>query len=246
MDVGGAPSQAFARALAQVQRELALGASVQKGSAYELEVRLGSTNPDTGGFVAEVDYLWFSTLQRRLDACKDWLRKTHWIETEDIFFEDNAGRTIRQSRLCDADTCEMTLRTIHKQRLSSSNVSLSTLVAATNEILPSGVDTLRFAHARESPVEVDTLPQVVNPTHTCIKQRKQFVLASASHPGAFWNIDLTRRWSGRTREEAEQQQHSANPVCEVEIEFEGAGCPADIDTASVLASMYTKAVSFLQ
>ena len=213
----------------------------------ELELRLGRTTP-AGDFVASVDALWFSTLLRRLELCPDWVQKTHWIETEDNFFRDLDGQIVRQTRLCDPDTCCVRLDTVCKQRQSQTVVPTPQLSSPTNEILPSRVNAVRFAVSREEPVDGSKLPNIVEVTHTRIKQRKRFAAASHQHPGCLWWFDLTRTWGGQNREDAEQKQHSEPATHEVEIEFhcDPASCKTAPEPNTVLHALLLKAVSLLQ
>ena len=237
----------IAEAICRLREGIGLPEHLHNQRYRELEARLGKLDPNTGQFVSEVDQLWFTTLHRRLDLCTDWLRKTHWVESEDVFFKDQeGGRTVRQSRVCGPNTCQMTLQTIYKERLGCDSMPLTPPMVATNEILPSGVTALRVAQSHEHPVDLATLPLIVEPLHVCIKQRKSFILASTTHPGAMWSFDLTRRWHGHTREAAEEHQNEGTPVCEVEVEFDAADCKQQLESKTVLTSMLHKVISLLQ
>lgn len=229
----------------KLRSDLQLSVNRLKNPSCELEARLGFTD-GLGNFTPVVDHLWFMTLQRRLDACKDWKSKTHWQETEDVFFVDGEGNLLRQTRICDPDTCEMSLKTVHKKRKAMSTVSLPHPFVTTNEILPSAVNAVRVVESMESTVKADELPIVVTPTHVRIKQRKQFTLASKTCKGAEWRFELTRVWTGETREEAEQQQKQkgTNCVCEVELEFSMGTCKR-INLDQLLTSMFAKITSLL-
>ena len=218
---------------------------ISNKSGDEFEMRLGQIKAD-GNFSSQVDFLWFTTLEKRLNACKDWTAKTHWIESEDTFFLDQQGRKIRQTRLCDPDTCTVQLYTICKNQLKKCTVSLQEVLATTNEILPSGVDALRCSYSRECPVNKEELPMIVQPVHMRIKQRKRFILASTSHAGITWNFDLTRCWEGANREEAEQRQHALTPKCEVEIELASNCQSHGIDLRYIVNSMLDKVLSLLR
>lgn len=237
----------MAEAICRLTREIGLLEHLGKDQQNrELEARLGSVDPETGQFKSEVDHLWFTTLQRRLDACTDWARKTHWVESEDVFFTDQLGRSVRQSRVCDPSTCQMSLHTVCKERLGIGLMPLVAPMIATAEILPSGVTALRVAQSHEHPVEPEVLPLIVKPLHVCIKQRKSFLLASTTHPGATWSFDLTRRWHGHTREAAEEHQTKCAPTCEIEVEFHAADCEQELESKTVLTSMVHKVVSLMQ
>jgi hypothetical protein len=221
-----------------------MGARIAAGEeAMELECRLGYVSGTE--FVSAVDPLWFTTLHKRLEQCPQWSYQTQWVESEDTFFKDAQNRIVRQSRHCDPDSCQVSLHTVCKQNKQHVDIAVSDIGVQCNEILPSKISTLRVSVCDEHSVPTHTLPVVVVPVHVRIKQRKTFEYASTTHPGAHWRFELTRSWSGTTREEAETAQFTAPPSHEVEVEWHGGGVVLT-DTAALLKSLIIKALSVLE
>lgn len=180
---------------------------------HELEGRLGTRESD-GSFCPGVDMDWFEALILRLEANTVWASQTGWVESEDTTFYAEGDR-LRQSRRCDPETCLIELETVRKIGVRSSCIALQTSSAMTS----AGANTIRIAYSSEQIINTQ-LPMLVLPTYVRIKQRRVFVLDSTAFPNASWRFELTRTWAGTTREEAEHEQNSAPPVCEVEIEWD--------------------------
>jgi hypothetical protein len=72
---------------------------------------------------------------------------------------------------------------------------------------------LRVALAREVPVPLSQLPDLVNPNHVRIQQRNSYVLGN-------FRFDLTITWSGKTKAEAEHHQRiTGHTLFEIEVEI---------------------------
>lgn len=182
---------------------------------HEIEARLGSVT-HTGNFVSGVDPEWFEALCLRLEKCSEWCEQKQWAESEDTTFNMGAMK-VRQSRICDSDNCTVDLYTIRKTPVAHTFVKLPTNCNSVPTV-DIGADTIKIAHSSEEMIRA-SLPTIVRPLHVRIKQRREFVLHSTAVSGAKWRFDMTRAWSGKTREEAETMQSSSPPVCEVEIEW---------------------------
>lgn len=182
---------------------------------HEIEARLGTVS-QRGSFVPGVDPEWFEALCLRLEKCNEWCEQKQWSESEDTSFNIGTMK-VRQSRICDSDNCIVNLHTIRKTSIAHTLLKLPTTCDATPTV-DVGADTIKIAHSSEEAVH-DSLPTLVRPLHVRIKQRREFLVNSTAIIGAKWRFDMTRTWSGRTREEAETLQNSEPPVCEVELEW---------------------------
>ena len=192
----------------------AMKTKCEKNVSHEIEGRMG-TRGENGNFIAGVDPEWFEALVRRLECCNAWSSQKNWIESEDTSF--NLGKTkVRQSRICNPRTCAVDLITLNKKAINSACIAMEMNNDHTINI---GADTIRVAYSSEK-ITNATLPAIVEPQHVRIKQRRFFTQESTSIKGAKWNYELTRTWSGKTREEAEHNQNTVQPVCEVEIEWQ--------------------------
>lgn len=188
---------------------------------HEVEARLGRM--EGGRFVSGVNPEWFEVLLQRLELCGTWTSQEGWVDSEDTTFESR-GRQVRQSRVCNTKDCRIDIRSIYKDRKASACRPLEASRGDSGQdpfqLVPTGVDTMRVSYSVEAPVPKQGFPELVRPLHVRIKQRRSFVLESTGIEGAAWRFDLTRTWSGRTREEAEQLQRGGCPaVCEVELEW---------------------------
>lgn len=192
-----------------------VSSSLSPALNHEIEARLGTVT-ETGNFVPGVDPEWFEALCLRLEKCNEWCEQKQWTESEDTSFNMGTMK-VRQSRICDSDNCTVNLYTIRKKSIAHSLLKLPINCdnAPTVDI---GADTIKIAHSSEEAIRA-SLPTIVCPLYVRIKQRREFVLHSTAVLGAKWRFDMTRAWSGKTREEAETMQSSRPPVCEVELEW---------------------------
>ena len=163
----------------------------------ELEARLGRKGPSG-----------LSVQEEELDRMDVMLRSsshfdsTPWSESH-CFYYDSGGEALRTETQFCSSSIRMTASTVCKQRKSSVDVSLRGDWAA------------RVCLSEEKPVTAP--PELVLPHYVRIRQR-----ASHTYQGSSCSVryDLTRTWSGPTRNEAEEKQASgALPVCEVELEL---------------------------
>ena len=218
---------------------------------HEIEARLGRM--EGGHFISGVNPEWFNVIRHRLELCNSWSDQQGWQDSEDTTFEWR-GKQVRQSRVCNTKDCRIDIRSIHKDRKASVCVPLQASRGDSCEdpfhLVPTGVDTMRVSYSTETPVAKKSFPDIVRPIYVRIKQRRSFILESSAMEGAAWRFDLTRTWAGRTREEAEQQQHESPAVCEVELEWIPPVTPVALPPVALLVyslsqSILTKMASLL-
>ena len=214
---------------------------------HEVEARLGSMEGDR--FVPGVNPEWFKVLLHRLELCTVWSAQEGWQESEDTTFTAG-GRQVRQSRICNTKDCRIDIQSVHKERKASACVPLGASRGDSAQdpfhMIPTGVDTMRISYSTEIPVNKLIFPDIVLPTYVRIKQRRSFVLESSALEGAGWRFDLSRTWSGCTREAAEQSQHNSPPVCEVELEWvPPMNFPLPIGIVDSLSSSFSSKMSAL-
>lgn len=185
---------------------------------HEIEGRLGNLS-SSGFFSPGVDPQWFEALCRRLNYYSGWKEETQWVESEDTTFNINSGQ-VRQQRSYDSNDCVVTIKANKKTPIHHTFFRLP-LSQQENEhiLIDSGANVIKVAYSMEENVCKNKLPNLVDPLHVRIKQRREFTIDSNAILGAKWRFDLTRTWSGKTHEQAETQQRNADPVCEVELEW---------------------------
>ena len=191
----------------------------------ELELRLGQ-RADT--FHPGVSRVVFEQLERDLSEAPELSAEIGYTEIADYFYTLSSGRQIRTRVRYDSSSMELTTEHVEKRLLQSFVASAS----------GDPGDTCRVEVSSEVPVESPPPSTLIN--FVRIKQRRAFVDRRGG--GVVWQYELSRTWSGSTRDAVEYRQHNSEPVYEVECELvdnDGAYLEARTDSA-VAESLHLK------
>lgn len=164
----------------------------------ELEARYGLC--DGGKFISGISRQKMDEIIQTMQESPFMVSDHEWQEEEDFFFQID-DIEYRSRVKFDSDSMSIITKTIRKQTLSNITIKSST-----------GED-IRISLKKEDPATC--VPLAVSPTYVRIKQRKSFKCVSSSD----WSFDFTMSWSGRTKDAAELEQQSSDPVFEVECEL---------------------------
>lgn len=171
-------------------------------SERELEIRLGRTGDDA--FAPGVTKSAFDALERDFLALP-LVTTNRWEEVVDFFHTHRTeGKVRTRVRYNTTD-----LR-IEKEHIAKETIA-SLTVARSDDPQEGG----RIAAARER--QIHNVEPACLPTHVRIKQRKTF--ADVREGRVVWAYELSKTWSGRTRNAAEHVQMHGEPVYEVECEL---------------------------
>ena len=188
-------------------------APAPRSAHLELEARLGKC--DSEGFCAGVSAEFFEALVHKMDICSAWYSVTPWQEYEDVIFNDVRGLAVRQTVFANRESCNLSISTQQKRHRCKLTFGATTCKSCP---LDSNVGHVRIAVSEEIPVSKDDLPSVVMPVYVRFKQRRSYTERS-SNKDSFWRYDLTKSWSGKTKQDAEQKSQGMPPVYEVEVEW---------------------------
>jgi hypothetical protein len=195
-------------------------------SEREIEIRLGKTGPNA--FAPGVSKDTFDALER--DFLSLSLSTTdRWEEVVDFFHAHRREGKVRTR--VRYDTTDM--------RIWPEHVAKRTAVSITVARHDDPEEGARIAAARERPVH-DVEPACL-PTHVRIKQRRTF--SDVRDGRVTWVYELSKTWSGRTRNAAEYEQVHGEPVYEVECELvdEGGDYLSRTDDSTAALSLLMKA-----
>ena len=167
----------------------------------ELEVRIGKHV--SGSFVPGIDSGILEQLDQMLRR-SEYLDSTPWSEEHVFHFTDTDGLDKRTVvRFCDATLADPLCETVCKTRNQTVDV-------------PCGSHTIRFALSKETPSAASSRAVAVH--RMAIRQRTTHLIKRNGEP--YMQYDLTRRWVGRNKTEAETRQRGGDPpICELEIEL---------------------------
>ena len=171
-------------------------------STVELEMRLGHKS-DT--FHAGVPRWVFEHLERDLSEAPELHADPGYTEIVDYFYTLPKGRQMRTR--VHYDSARMELYTEHVDK----HLIQSFVASASNE--PG--DTCRVEVSREVPVSCPPQSTLIN--YVRVKQRRCFI--DRRDDGDVWRFELSRTWSGSTRDAVEYNQHNSEPSYEVECEL---------------------------
>lgn len=180
----------------------------QQLSHVELEARLGYWNKNEKRFETGVDRLFMERSLNMLTSFDGWSRITPWSETQDLFYEDKNGKQIRTTVLYDDQNHVVLTRHLTKKVFESQT------------LLVEGCENpdLRISLAVEEEIHSNFIPEIVQPHHVRIKQRKSFYYTPLGFSEPIWVFDMTLSWSGNSKSETEKKQYSEAPVYEIECE----------------------------
>ena len=197
----------------------------------ELEMRLGNRSD---AFRAGVPRYVFEQLERDLVQSPDLVADPGYAEVVDYFYTLPEGTNVRTRVHYDSVAMRLATEHVSKQVLHS-------LVAAVSS---DPGDTCRVEVSRELVVEAPPPSTLIN--YVRVKQRRSFV-DRRDEEGDVWRYELSRTWSGITRDAVEYNQHNSEPTYEVECELvdaAGAYLRARTD-ARVAASLHLKLLMLL-
>lgn len=171
-------------------------------SNVELEMRLGQMNDS---FSPGVPRTVFEQLERDLVDTSDLCADPGYTEIVDYFYTLPRGRKVRTRVHFDSSTMEMRTEHVEKRMVTSFIASVSSDAG----------DTCRVEVSNELPVECP--PQWAFINYVRVKQRRSFI--DRRDGGDVWRYELSRVWSGTTRDSVEHSQHNSEPLYEVECEL---------------------------
>lgn len=107
--------------------------------------------------------------------------------------------------------------TLQKQRVARLDLAVAPTVPLFSTSSSPPTVGVRVSVANEVPTDASKLPWHVTPTQVFVKHRRTFWFTSSK--GAQWMYTLTKRWGGKTLEEAYTAQQ-AQPDVGIEVEIE--------------------------
>lgn len=169
----------------------------------ELEIRLGTCDDTT--FTPGVDRETFAQLERDVLDDSSLTPSKLWSEVVDYYYTMPNGKSVRTR--VEFNSEDMKMKTTHVHKVMEHNV------------LVSRGDVSRDACRIAASVEhgVDDPPHMCLVSYVRVKQRRQF--ECWRNGNIVWTIELSRTWSGPTREVVEYQQKNVEPKYEVECEL---------------------------
>ena len=168
----------------------------------ELEMRLGQCS-DT--FRAGIPRVMFEQLESDLAEAHGLSAETGYTELVDYFYTLSRGQQIRTRVHYDSSRMEIRTEHVEKRLLHS-------LVASVSD---DPGDACRLEVSTETAVESPPQSTLIN--YVRVKQRRTFI--DRRQGGDVWRYELSRTWSGTTRDAVEYSQHNAEPTYEVECEL---------------------------
>lgn len=232
---------------------------------FELECRFGQYRKDTNtfdssvslefvehilGLVTQPNSAWSATPPSSHSSSSHLSSPTPsttspivWHESTDFFYTiqmQNRPVPIRTTVIWHPGAGEPELIHIMKTR---GHQTLCCVPTDPHIQIPSGCD-LRISLAQEQPVSRQDIPTSVLPTSVFIKQRCSFWYTSTSTTfPCVWRLDITRKWTGASKGEADLARQSSAPVYNVELEC--VSCPSRAPRYYVFLSMLLKMRDFL-
>ena len=200
-----------------IQEMIEKGLSVNhQGGTLEVEARIGSVSQCDGAFVAGVSRVAMDELINLVESPL----MTHsgdgqWSESVD-YFVSHGGKQVRVSTEYAKDTCSMSVAAVIKHKIGCVKI----FDAMSHKPGTKGVGA-RVVLSREQPVDLNTLPPVLQPDYVRIKQRRSFLVSCTADAAHSWRYDFTMTWGGATKSEAERAMREITPVYEIEIESPG-------------------------
>ena len=173
----------------------------------ELELRLGRRADAV--FSAGITRDIFEQLERDLAEAHELVGDASFVEIVDYFYTLPGGRNVRTRVAFDTTTMATTATHVSKETLHSAVVTRG----------DDWGDACRVEVAVEHPVP--TPPQSTLVNYVRVKQRRCFVDRRGGHE--VWRYELSKTWSGPTRDAVEHSQHHCEPCYEVECELVDAG-----------------------
>lgn len=211
----------------QAQRALtAVGRSPREH--VELELRFGHVG-DQRQFVPGVSARLMTALEQRLDSGRDWACVVPWHNVQAYFHGSGTPGDSRKLRT-EAAFCPdggsapsesappPRLETLHKRSVCRSDYRSVPLRDLALQAPDRPLVDLRIAVNVEQRVDAADLPERVEPEGVHFKERKEYHYAPTGEGAPVWAYVLTRRWRGRTLEEALRARRRDAPTCEVELE----------------------------
>ena len=178
-------------------------------SHLELEARLGHWNEEDRRFHPGVDRFFMERALNMLNSFDAWSRVTSWSEMQDFFYTDNSGKNMRTTVFYDDQN-----KQIRQHHIIKKVINRETALVKGSEN-----PDIRISLAIEQEVDESLVPDVVQPNHVRIKQRKSFFYTPLAFSEPIWVFDMTLSWSGDTKSDAERKQYSVPPVYEIECEL---------------------------
>ena len=169
----------------------------------ELELRLGTR---TDSFQAGVPRYVFQQLERDFIQTPELIADSGYTEVVDYFYTLSNGINVRTRVHYDST----------RMQLSTEHVSKHVLHSFVAAVSGDPGDTCRVEVSQES--VVDRPPQSTLINYVRIKQRRVFV-DHRGDGGDAWRYELSRTWSGITRDAVEYNQRHSEPTYEVECEL---------------------------
>lgn len=177
-------------------------ASRRSEDNVELEMRLGTRSD---AFHSGIPRLVFEQLERDLSEAPGLTADSGYTEIVDYFYTLSRGHHIRTRVHYDSARMELSTEHVDKRPIQSFVASASTEPG----------DACRVEVSREMPVS--SPPQCTLINYVRVKQRRSFV--DRRDDGDVWRYELSRTWSGNTRDAVEYNQHNSEPSYEVECEL---------------------------
>ena len=175
---------------------------LRKQRGLELELRLGKIKTHT--FETGVDLEFFEEVKTELEGCPDLHSGETWTEEMDVFFVQGK-RSLRTRVTYPSQTMIVQPVTVEKTRVSHVDFT----VKAPFDI--------RISLEQETPIPVNDLDPVVEPTLVRLKHVKRYYLKR--NDVDTWCFVLSRTWTAPTRTQVEEKQHNEIPVYEIECEL---------------------------
>ena len=205
-------------------------ASRRGEETVELEMRLGTR---CEAFQSGVPRWVFEQLERDLSEAPGLTADSGYTEIVDYFYTLPKGRQIRTRVHYDSACMELSTEHVDKHLIQSFVASASGEPG----------DACRVEVSREVPVS--SPPQCTLVNYVRVKQRRSFV--DRRDDGDVWRYELSRTWSGTTRDAVEYNQHNSEPSYEVECELVDTKGTymRNLSNAQVAESMHMKMLMLL-
>ena len=194
---------------------------------FELEARFGkvSSDPRTP-FCTGVSKEFMLQTLNLLQEFGAWQKVGDWEEYIDYFYIIDEGPPVRTSSYADPNTHDIVTEHIRKHVRDKQDYRIKPLTHQP----PNNVYDIRVSLNFEEKVDAAKIPTYVTPSFVRIKSRKRFFYGHDESKEPLWVYDLTRSWSGSTKEEAENKQKNDETQYEIECEcLDAVRYMADVD-----------------
>ena len=178
-------------------------------AGMELEARFGRVTTNRR-FETGVSQDFMNRAICMANGFGNWYSVTDWMELQDFYYALDDGRQMRTTVRYDPSTKRIETNHIVKEGIVNSDLRCH----PTGEYL----QDIRVSLSREEKIPIDRIPSMARPSMVRLKQRKSFLYASGTGNKPMWSFDFTMSWIGSSKSDAESNQKSIPPTCEIECE----------------------------